>query len=239
MSLHDQIASLWEGSHKMKKILIVEDEPGIRMAVEDRLVSEGYQVICEADGLQGEQTALAGDFDLLILDLMLPNRDGLTICQNLRKQGINLPILILTARGGSGDTVVGLRSGADDYLAKPFDMAVLVARVEALLRRTVLPQANKLKFGDFVMDLATGELRKGEQSVEVNTLEFRLLEYLVRNQGKILNRDDILDNVWGYDKETSTRTIDVHIAKLRQRLGESDNPRHILTVRGRGYKFQA
>lgn len=222
------------------RVLVVEDEAGIRMTLGDRLVAEGCIVDFREDGISGEAAALAGGYDIVLLDLMLPKRDGLEVCARLRNSGNALPILMLTARGAAQDIVDGLGRGADDYLAKPFDMAVLIARMEALLRR--VPPAfrggrGSIRFGEFVLDLERGELSRAGKAVALNAQEYRLLDYLSQRPGRVVDRDDILDEVWGYDPGTSTRTVDVHVARLRARLGESALPRHILTIRGRGYKF--
>jgi DNA-binding response OmpR family regulator len=229
------------------RVLIVEDEAGIRMTLEDMLASEGWVVETRPDGPSGEAAARSGGYDIILLDLMLPGRDGLAVCANLRGSGIQTPILMLTARGADLDVVVGLRQGADDYVPKPFDSGVLVARMEALLRRARVPSAASgapkdsapevIRFGEFSLDRRRGELLRGEETMSLNAQEYRLLEFLAANPDRVIGREEILDLVWGYDSETTTRTIDVHIAKLRQRLGESERPRHILTVRGRGYKF--
>ena len=229
----------------MTEILIIEDEPGVQLTLEDRLRAEGYGTSVCGEGHAGEAEAMSGRYDLILLDLMLPGKDGFSICQSIRKAGIDTPVLMLTARNTDLDTVMGLRIGADDYLAKPFDMGVLLARIEALLRRTAPSGSGSGRgktvadFGEFSLDFVKGELRRSGELVELNAQEYRLLEYLVKNEGRILGRDNILDDVWGYESEITTRTVDVHIAKLRARLGESDLPRHIITYRGRGYKFRA
>jgi two-component system, OmpR family, alkaline phosphatase synthesis response regulator PhoP len=227
------------------RVLVVEDEAGIRMTLEDMLAAEGCVVDTRPDGPSGEAAARAGGYDIVLLDLMLPGRDGLAVCANLRGAGVQTPILMLTARGASLDVVVGLRQGADDYVPKPFDSGVLVARMEALLRRARAEAGGKAKdaapevirFGEFVLDRRKGELERGGETVPLNAQEYRLLEFLAANPGRVIGREEILDLAWGYDSETTTRTIDVHVAKLRSRLGESELPRHILTIRGRGYKF--
>lgn len=224
-----------------ERILIVEDEPGIALTLEDRLVAEGYAVTVRRDGIRGEEEARTGGHDALILDLMLPDRDGLTVCRNLRRAESPLPILMLTARGTNLDVVVGLQQGADVYLPKPFDMGVLLARLEALLRRARTGPggvAAVREFGPFRLDEARGELLKDGQPVAIHAQEYRLLCYLAGHPNRVLDRDEILDQVWGYETGTTTRTVDVHVAKLRHRLDESDNPVHILTVRGRGYQFR-
>jgi two-component system alkaline phosphatase synthesis response regulator PhoP len=230
-------------------ILVVEDEPGLVLALEDGLDAEGYAVRSAGDGVTGQNEAASGAFDLVILDVMLPGRDGFQVCQNLRAAGVRTPVLMLTARSTSIDTVMGLRLGADDYLAKPFDMQVLVARVQALLRRAAgpskeagapagsTPGALVFSFGAFRLDTERMELTKGGEAIPLNVQEFRLLKAFARNPDRILNRDTLLTEAWGYDTETATRTVDVHVAWLRQKLGEQDRPRHLVTVRGYGYKL--
>ena len=229
-----------------KRILLIEDEPGLQLTLGDRLATEGYEVIIRGDGLAGEEEALKGDFDLILLDVMLPGRDGFGVCRNLRNRGLTASILMLTARNTDLDTILGLRQGADDYLAKPFDMGVLLARIEALLRRgspkvpllgKTPEEAPQIRFGDYLLDRRRGTLLRGDGEIPLNTQEFRLLDYLAGHPDQVIRRNTLLDEVWGYDTETASRTIDVHVAKLRQKLGESEIPRHILTVRGRGYRF--
>jgi DNA-binding response OmpR family regulator len=223
------------------KVLLIEDDPGIRMTLEDRLAAEGCSVSSRGDGLSGESAARTGEFDIVLLDLMLPGRDGLSVCRDLRAAGIRTPVIMLTARGADMDIVVGLKEGADDYLPKPFDSGVLIARMEALLRRARSAAGGRasgpVRFGDFSLDSRKGELTREGETVPLNAQEYRLLEFLAANPGRVVGREEMLDSVWGYDSETTTRTIDVHVARLRQRLGESELPRHILTIRGRGYKF--
>ena len=230
------------------RVLVIEDEEGIRITLEDLLRSRGCEVQTRGDGVSGEEAARGGDFDIILLDLMLPGRDGYSVCKNLREAGMDKPILMLTARGTDMDVVVGLRQGADDYLSKPFGSEVLIARMEALLRRSREAPREKgartaqvIRFGDFSLDLRKGELYHdgpaGPEALQLNGQEFKLLEFLATNPDRVIKREEILNEVWGYETETTTRTIDVHIAKLRQRLGESELPRHILTMHGRGYKF--
>lgn len=226
-----------------RRLLMIEDEPGICLTLGDRLTAEGYDVTIRNDGKLGESAARSGFFDLILLDLMLPGEDGLTICQNLRRDGILTPILMLTARDTNLDIVIGLRQGADDYLTKPFDANVLLARIEALLRRprnlvrdNLLPTI--VRFGEFVLDRDKGTVSKNGAFIPLNAQEYRLLNYLAGKPGCVLSRYELLDKVWDYRDEISTRTIDVHIAKLRAHLGETERPRHILTVHGRGYKFE-
>jgi DNA-binding response OmpR family regulator len=212
------------------------------MTLEDRLQAEGYETEVRGDGLSGEEEARRSQYDLILLDIMLPGRDGFAVCRNLRDEGIQTPILMLTARNTDLDTIMGLRQGADDYLAKPFDMGLLLARIEALLRRASLSnqgseKKGEVSFGEFSLDRERGTLTRGDVPIELHAREFTLLEFFTEHPGDLLSRDRILDEVWGYGSETTTRTVDVHVAKLRQKLGESELPLHIQTVRGRGYRF--
>jgi two-component system, OmpR family, alkaline phosphatase synthesis response regulator PhoP len=224
-----------------QRILIVEDEAEIAMTIRDRLESEGFEVCVAAEGHEGLRRASTGEWDAIILDLMLPGLDGLTLCRDLRGRGTDTPVLMLTARGQTVDKVVGLRIGADDYLAKPFEMIELLARIEALLRRTAKPgsTASEYQIGQSVLDLRNQELRSDGEIISLSTQEFKLLKYLFEHQGEVLDRDELLSAVWGYDEETYTRTVDVHIAALRQKLGDRGRQSIILTVRGRGYKLIA
>lgn len=227
----------------MKKILIIEDESGLQITLEDRLIAEGYEVTIEGNGISGEDRAIKDNFDLILLDIMLPGRDGFKVCENIRRVKVHTPIIMLTARNTDLDTVMGLRQGADDYLAKPFDMSVLIARIEAALRRSSLSNKSEIKegkfsFGDFILDMDRGCLTQNEEEISLNAQEYRLLEFLIKNRGTVISRNELLDNVWGYDSESTSRTVDVHIAKLRNKMGESEIPKFIVTVRGRGYKFK-
>ena len=226
-----------------RKILIVEDEPSLLLTLEDRLAGEGYAVATEEDGAAGFERALAEPFDLIVLDLNLPSKNGLDICRDLRRRGVEIPILMLTARSDLVDKVLGLKLGADDYLTKPFEQMELSARVEALLRRSpALGQggARRFGFGDVEVDFAAAEVTKGGRPVELSALELRLLEYLLEHRGTVLSRERLLDEVWGYDATPVTRTVDVHVGSLRQKLEDvPGRPRFLLTVHGRGYKFIA
>ena len=220
-----------------RRILIVEDEPGLQMTLEDRLCAEGYEVETAGDGFGAERAAAGGQFDLILLDVMLPGQDGFQVCRRLRRKGIRTPILMLTARGEVDDRVRGLELGADDYLLKPFEMRELLARVEALLRR--IPGGRRLvTFGAAKVDFAATSATLHGEPVEMSARMFRLLEYLVEHAGETLTREQLLQEVWGYSSTPSTRTVDVHIAWLRRALEETpDAPRHIVTVRGLGYRF--
>ncbi|HEX8396159.1 MAG TPA: response regulator transcription factor [Pyrinomonadaceae bacterium] len=224
------------------KVLLVEDEPGLILTLTDRLESEGFAVETAADGESGERRAISGDFDLIILDVMLPKKNGLDVCRDLRRQNVATPILMLTARGETIDKVLGLKLGADDYLTKPFEVLELLARIEALLRRS--PQKNQnnqpetYNFGSISIDFRRAEVRKDDLPVELSALEFKLLQHLIEHRGKMLSRDELLDEVWGYDATPTTRTVDVHIAWLRQKLEPNPRrPQYIITVHGLGYKF--
>ena len=227
----------------MTHILLVEDELGLVLTIADRLRSEGYQVTTATDGEQGFESASTEPFDLLILDVMLPRKSGFEVCRDLREQGFSMPILMLTARGQTADKVQGLKIGADDYLTKPFDMLELLARIEALLRRPPVAApvtGNQATFGDIRVDQKSTEVTRNGEHVQVSALEFQLLCYFVEHRGETLSRQKLLNEVWGYRAVQSTRTVDVHVAWLRQKLeADPKKPQYILTVHGIGYKFQA
>lgn len=223
------------------KILIVEDEVGLVTTLRDRLRKQGYAVSAAYDGVSGLDLAMREFFDLIILDLMLPKQSGLIVCQRLREGGVITPILILTARRQVKDKVTGLNRGADDYLTKPFQMAELQARIEALLRRPSqragAPSA-RYQFGPMHIDTRRAQVWFEGHSVLLSAKEFRLLCYFAEHRGATLSREELLQQVWGYDPSTTTRTVDVHVAYLRQKLEpDPKNPRFILTMIGLGYKF--
>jgi len=224
------------------RILLIEDEKGLIITLTDRLESEGFEVTSATDGKKGFDVAVSGEFDLIILDVMLPKKNGYDVARDLRKKGIETPILMLTAKGETIDKVLGLKLGADDYLTKPFEVMELLARIEALLRRSPAKMngstADAFRFGSVAIDFKRAEVVKAQQAIELSAMEFKLLQYLIENRGTVHSRDALLDAVWGYDAMPTTRTVDVHIAWLRQKL--EDNPRHpafIQTVHGMGYKF--
>jgi DNA-binding response OmpR family regulator len=238
------------------RILLIEDEPGLVMTISDRLLATGYLCETAQDGAGAWKQLNAAEFDLVLLDIMLPDTDGFTLCQQMRARNILIPVVMLTARSQVDDRVRGLKSGADDYLGKPFSMSELLARIEAQLRRSRLSpvgtgntsseavassSATLLEFDRFILNLEARTLTSrenlGTREVPLNATEFRLLAYLANHPGKVLSRDEILDAVWGYNNEVTSRTIDVHVAWLRKKLGELDTPRHILTIRKGGYKF--
>ena len=226
----------------MKRILLVEDEPGLVLTLTDRLTREGYAVESASDGETGLERASREPFDLLLLDLMLPRMSGFDVCRELRHRDIGTPVIMLTARGAVVDKVVGLKLGADDYVTKPFEMAELLARVEAHLRRTpAAPHPSEgYAFGDVRVDFRKAEATKDGAALELSAREFQLLRYFVEHRGATLTREELLNEVWGYNSMPSTRTVDVHVAWLRQKI--EPNPRHpqfILTIHGMGYKFAA
>jgi two-component system alkaline phosphatase synthesis response regulator PhoP len=223
------------------KLLLVEDEAGLRLTLSDRLASEGYSVDTASDGESGLDRAARGEYDLVVLDVMLPRMNGFDVCRELRRRGVETPILMLTARGQVVDKVVGLKLGADDYLTKPFDAAELVARLEALLRRrpsAPRPGGDAYRFGDVVVDFRRMEVTRSGHTVELSAREFRLLRHFIEHRGATLSRDELLADVWGYDDMPLTRTVDVHVAGLRQKIeANPKSPEYILTIHGLGYKF--
>ena len=222
------------------RILLVEDEPGLVLTVSDLLTAEGYEVEAASDGEVGLAKAASREFDLVILDVMLPKKTGFNVCRELRQKGVDPAILMLTAKTQVIDRVVGLKLGADDYLAKPFDPAELLARVEALLRRIRKEgriTVRTFAFDDVEVDFERAEVRKSKQMVPMAAKELQLLRYLVHHRDRVVPREEILREVWEYDPEVSSRTIDVHIAWLRQKLDNAQDPKHIQTVRGKGYRF--
>jgi two-component system, OmpR family, alkaline phosphatase synthesis response regulator PhoP len=237
----------------MKKILLIEDDTGLVFTLTDRLLAAGYEVSTALDGTTGLQQALRNTADCIILDVMLPEKNGFDICRELRQKAVFTPILMLTARGQTDDKVMGLKLGADDYLTKPFETAELLARLEALTRRAEqnssqnssqnLSQLSSQNyqtytFGDVRVDVRGMQVFRGEAVVELSAKEFQLLQYLIEHDGATLSRDEILNNVWGYDATPTTRTVDTHIAWLRQKLEQQPSePRHIITIYGVGYKF--
>jgi two-component system alkaline phosphatase synthesis response regulator PhoP len=224
----------------MNPILLIEDEPGLVMTITDLLTADGHRVESVFDGDAGLAKATQEKFALIILDVMLPKKTGFEVCRQLRQAGIDTAILMLTAKTQVVDRVVGLKLGADDYLTKPFDPAELLARVEALLRRVNKEnRANvrSFRFGDVEIDFERAEVRKSGQPLALAAKELQLLRYLVNHRDRVVPREEILQQVWEYDSEVSSRTIDVHIAWLRQKLDNPQNPKFIHTVRGKGYRF--
>jgi len=225
-----------------KRLLLVEDEPGLQLALTDRLSAEGYAVETAGDGPSAIVRATGEPFDVIVLDVMLPGRDGFDVAKTIRSQGVQTPILMLTARTQVVDRVVGLKLGADDYLTKPFETIELLARIEALLRRA--PSASpglafeRYQIGDITVDVRRAEITRAGHAVDLSAKEFQLLKYFIEHRGATLSRDELLHEVWGYNATPSTRTVDVHVAWLRQKLEPNSRvPQYILTVHGLGYKF--
>jgi two-component system, OmpR family, alkaline phosphatase synthesis response regulator PhoP len=223
------------------RVLIVEDEPLLVLTLSDRLVAEGYEVESATNGETGLARAREGSFDLVLLDVALPMKSGFDVLRDLRQQRVETPVLMLTARGQVIDRVLGLKLGADDYLPKPFDMTELLARMEAVLRRrraTAAAPAGSCVFGEVRVDFRRAEVLREGQPVELSSLEFKLLRYFVEHRGELLSRRELLEHVWGYPAVLQTRTVDVHVASLRQKLERhAAKPEHIVTVHRMGYRF--
>jgi len=221
------------------RILVVEDDEVIRMALGDRLESEGYAVEFAIDGEEAVRKASRRTSDLVLLDVMLPRKNGFDVCRDIRAAGVLVPILMLTARGQTIEKVLALKIGADDYMTKPFDGMELLARIEALLRRASASPAGAVhQFGSVTVDLRGTAVSRNGNVVPLSAREFQLLRYFVERAGTTLSRDVLLKEVWGYSTETFTRTVDVHVASLRQKLEDDPKrPSLIITVAGLGYKF--
>jgi two-component system, OmpR family, alkaline phosphatase synthesis response regulator PhoP len=224
----------------MKRVLLVEDEPGLVLTLTDRLSREGYHVETSPDGESGLERAAGEAFDLVLLDVMLPRMNGLDVLKELRKRSIETPVIMLTARGQVVDKVVGLKLGADDYVTKPFEMVELLARIEAKLRRApIAPHpVEGYQFGDVRVDFRRAEVVRDGAPLDLSAREFQLLKYFIEHRGATLTREELLNEVWGYNAMPSTRTVDVHVAWLRHKI--EPNPRHpqyVLTIHGMGYKF--
>lgn len=222
-----------------ESILLVEDEKALLTTLSDRLRSEGYVVETAADGREGFEKASRDPYDLIILDVMLPRRNGLDVCRDIRAAGIATPILILTVRNETVDKVVGLKLGADDYVTKPFEASELLARIEVLLRRVPIHASyGNYQFGTIRVDLSESQVTRDGKPVYLTAREFQLLRYLVERAGTTVARDELLRSVWGYDSDTLTRTVDTHVGSLRQKLEQNPKkPELILSVSGVGYRF--
>src|SRR5881628_1817856 len=227
----------------MARILIVDDEPEIVRGLEDNLRFEGYQTLTAGNGADALAVAAREAPDLIVLDLMMPVVSGWDVCRTLRARGIDVPIIMLTARGEEADRVRGLELGADDYMTKPFSLRELLARVRAMLRReeavpapTPGDAAERFAFGDVVVDFKRREVRRAGRLQELTNREFRLLEYLIRHPGEVLTRERLLEEHWGYEVHPTTRTVDNHVLRLRKHIEpDPENPRYLKTVRGGGY----
>ncbi len=223
----------------MQKILIIEDEPNIRELVLYNLSQNGYEPLEAEDGLQGIAMARSENPDLILLDIMLPGKNGYDICKELRAEGSKIPIIMLTAKNDEIDKVLGLEFGADDYISKPFGIRELMARVKAVLRRYENnTEQEGIRIGDLVIDTDSHEVRLGGKQLELTLKEFDLLKVLAENRGRVMTRDQLLDKVWGFEYIGETRTVDVHVRYLRKKLGDEDNEgKYIQTIRGMGYKM--
>jgi len=219
------------------RILLVEDEPGIVDFVRRGFEADGFAVEAVTDGVEGERLALAGNFDAIVLDLMLPRRDGLEVLASVRRAKPETPVIVLTARGEIEDRVAGLDAGAVDYLVKPFSLAELMARVRAQLRVVAQTSATTLRGADIEANLLTRKVRRGDSSVQLSSTEFELLVYLLRHCGEVLSREQILSAVWGYEHDPATNVVDVYIGYLRRKLARRDDPAPIFTVRAVGYRL--
>lgn len=224
-----------------RRILLIEDEPGLVLTLTDRLASEGYETAPATDGPFGLRRATTEPWDLILLDVMLPGMGGFDVVKEIRRQNVTTPVLMLTARGQVVDKVLGLKLGADDYLTKPFEMIELLARIEAQLRRaaaSAAPGAPRYQFGDIVLDVRKAEVRQRGQVIDLSAREFLLLKYFIEHREATLTREELLNDVWGYHSMPSTRTVDVHVAWLRQKIEPNvKQPQYIITVHGLGYKF--
>jgi DNA-binding response OmpR family regulator len=223
------------------RILVVEDEPGIAFALKADLETEGYAVTVATTGSDALRLAQSDDFDLLLLDVMLPGKDGFDVCRALRRAGLNTPIILLTAKAQEAEKVMGLELGADDYVTKPFSPRELRARIKAHLRRNApRSEAEIFRFADTEVDFARCEVRRAGRVIELSALEFKLLTAFVRNRGRALSRDQLLDAAWGAEVALNDRVVDNHIVALRRKLEpEPARPRHFLNIRGIGYRFDA
>jgi DNA-binding response OmpR family regulator len=224
------------------RILLVEDEPSLVLTLVDRLHSEGYDVGSAQDGETGYELALEGSFDLVLLDVALPRRGGFDVLRDPRQKKVETPVLMLTARGQVIDRVLGLELGADDYLPKPFDMMELLARIEAVLRRRLgagLGPAGSYSFGNVRVDFRRAEVSRDGAPIDMSSLEFKLLRYFIEHRGALVSRRELLEKVWGYPAVLQTRTVDVHVASLRQKIEPHPaKPEYVVTVHRMGYRFQ-
>ena len=224
----------------MKRILVVEDDPGIAFSLRLDLTTEGYHVEVEADGAKALARARDEPFDLILLDVMLPSKDGFEVCRELRRRGCNTQILMLTARAQEAEKVLGLELGADDYITKPFSPRELRARVKTALRRTENSAPRSYSFGDIEVDLERCEMRRGGKAVDLTALEFKMLSAFLHNRGRVMSRERLLDMVWGRGTAVVERVVDNHVVTLRRKIeADAGEPRYIVSVRGLGYRFDA
>jgi DNA-binding response OmpR family regulator len=224
----------------MARILVVEDEPPLALGLEDDLKLEGYEVEVARDGETASRRAREQSFDLIILDVMLPQKDGFEVCRELRRAGLRVPVILLTAKTQESDKVLGLELGADDYVTKPFSPRELRARVKAALRRAAGEMPEIYRFGDAEVDFTRCQLRRGGRAVEMTPIEFKLLSAFIRHRGQTLSRDKLLDQVWGRETFVTDRVVDTHITNLRKKIEPKPSvPRFLVNVRGMGYRFEA
>jgi len=222
----------------MSRILVVEDDPAMSVALRDGFEYERYNVDMAADGEDALRRATGGDYDLIVLDVMLPKMSGLDVCKELRRNGSHTPVIMLTARGQEIDKIVGLRVGADDYVTKPFSFMELLARVEAVLRRTSHKTQMEVAFGDVMLDFKCYRATRQGDPIELTPREFTILRYLIDHANEVVSREALLDHVWGYETGALSRTVDTHIARLRQKIEHvPGEPRHLITVHRVGYRF--
>ena len=226
------------GSFALQQILIVEDEPDMALGLKHNFEYEGYEVRVARDGSEGLDAALATPYDLIILDVMLPSLSGLDVCRQLRRKGLATPIIMLTARGQEMDKVIGLETGADDYVTKPFSIKELLARVRAHIRRQSRQPIQHYRLGDIDLDFLHYKAIRSQVPLDLSPREFEILKYLIEHKGETVTREQLLDDVWGYNNYPITRTIDNHIAKLRQKVEPiPSEPQYIITVHRIGYRF--
>ena len=225
----------------MKKILVIEDDKAVRRGISDNLTNEHFEVLACGDGKEGYEMARKNAVDLIILDIMLPSMNGNEVCKQLRQDGVQTPILMLTSKKEEVDKVLGLELGADDYLTKPFGVRELIARIKAILRRqsAMTVELTELSFGDIHVDFKKQEARKGTKKLKLSSKEFELLRYLAEREGEVVSRADLLEEVWGYEVTPTTRTVDNFILSLRKKIElNPSKPKHLLTVHTAGYKFR-
>jgi DNA-binding response OmpR family regulator len=223
----------------MPRILIVEDDPDIALVLADDLVAEGYETEVVRDGDLAVRRGRDAAWDLILLDVMLPGKDGFDVCRDLRRGGVTAPIIMLTARAQEAEKVLGLELGADDYVTKPFSPRELRARIKAVLRRFAPPTTGHYRFGDVEVDFPRGEVRRQGVAVDLTPLEFRLLETFIARRGRVLSREQLLDAAWGSDVHVTDRAVDAHIVNLRRKIESAPGePRFVVSVRGRGYRFE-
>ena len=221
----------------MARILVVEDEPAIALGLEEDLRLEGYDVDVAADGETGLEKARHGTFDLVLLDVMLPRRDGFSVCRELRRTGVTTPVILLTARAQEAEKVLGLKLGADDYVTKPFSPMELCARVQAVLRRAAGTAPEVFRFGGMEVNFTRAELLRAGRVVDLTPIEFKLLAVFVRSRGRVLSREQLIEQVWSKETYITERVVDTHVSNLRKKVEPEGEPRFIVSVRGIGYRF--